>query len=132
MCCSAHRWGLLAARTAIAVIFINSGIHKILGWQMTAGYMAAKGMPFVPFFLVMSIILELGGSLLLITGLCPRVGAMMLLLMLIPTTLIFHNFWAVHGSDRQMQMGHFLSNLAIIGGLGVAAQTDSGRGRDGT
>ena len=116
---SLHRWGLVIARIAIAVIFINSGIGKILHWQMTAGYMASKGMPLVPFFFLMSIILELGGSLLLVTGLCPRIGAIMLLLMLIPTTLIFHNFWA-----DPTQLTNFLKNLAVIGGLGVVALTD--------
>jgi len=39
------------------------------------------------------------------------------MLYLIPTTLIFHNFWAFHGVEHQNQMMHFLKNVAIMGGL---------------
>ena len=42
---------------------------------------------------------------------------MALFLFLIPTTLLFHNFWAYSGADQANQMQHFLKNLAIMGGL---------------
>ena len=34
---------------------------------------------------------------------------------LIPTTFIFHNFWAQTGHEHINQMTHFLKNMAIMG-----------------
>ena len=46
-----------------------------------------------------------------------RLAGAGLILFLIPTTLIFHNFWAQSGMEAQNQMAHFLKNIAIMGGL---------------
>jgi putative oxidoreductase len=99
------------------MIFLVSGMGKIGGWEQTASYMASKGMPMIPFFLVASIIFEIAGGLSVLLGLKARVGALALIVFLVPTTLIFHNFWALSGMDRQMQMIMFMKNLAIMGGL---------------
>ncbi len=104
-------------RLLVSVVFLISGATKILGWSGTAAYMAAKGMPLVPLFLAGAIVVELGGGLAVLLGLRARLGAFALFLYLIPTTLIFHNFWAATGPARQMEFIHFLTNLAIMGGL---------------
>lgn len=113
------RYTYIVSRTALGLIFLSSGISKITGWHATAGYMASKGMFAVPFFLAAAIVLELGGALLLISGFRPKLGALMLVVMLLPTTLIMHNFWAATGQEHQMQMIQFMKNLSILGGLGV-------------
>jgi hypothetical protein len=48
----------------------------------------------------------------------------LLFLYLIPTTLIFHNFWAFTGIAMQTQLVNFLKNLSIMGGLLLAAAYD--------
>ena len=39
------------------------------------------------------------------------------LLFMIPTTLLFHNFWAFEGAQQTAQRIHFMKNLAIMGGI---------------
>jgi putative oxidoreductase len=109
------------ARLLMSAIFILSGIGKLTGWSEMAGYMAAKGMPAVPLLLGAATFLEIFGGLSLLLGWKPRLGAALLFLFLIPTTLIFHNFWALAGAERMDQMTHFLKNLAILGGLLMVA-----------
>ncbi|MBN2717714.1 MAG: DoxX family protein, partial [Deltaproteobacteria bacterium] len=46
-----------------------------------------------------------------------RWGVLALLIFLVPTTLIFHAFWAVPPEMQQMQMINFMKNLAIGGAL---------------
>jgi hypothetical protein len=41
--------------------------------------------------------------------------------------MIFHNFWAYQGQQQQEQLGHFLSNLAIMGGLAAIASASRAR-----
>ena len=104
-------------RVFLSAIFIMAGVEKIMDPAGTSAYMASQGMPMVPFFLAMTIIFELGGGLSLLTGFKTRWGALALIVFLIPTTLIFHNFWEVSPDQKQLQMIMFLKNLAIIGGL---------------
>lgn len=106
-----------AGRILLGLIFVVSGLGKIPGWNETAQYMASKGMPLVPLFLVGAIVVEIVGGLSLWLGYKARWGALLLIVFLIPATLIFHNFWTLEGMDRQVQMIMFLKNLAIMGGL---------------
>jgi putative oxidoreductase len=113
---------VLTGRVLLALIFISSGLSKIPGWDSTVQYMEAHGMPFVPLFLFPAIFIEVIGGLSILTGFKTRIGALALLIYLVPVTLIFHAFWAEQGMDRQIQMVNFMKNLAIMGGLfGIAA-----------
>lgn len=112
-----NRFSAPLGRFFLSFIFIVSGIDKIFNFSGTAGYMESKGMPLVPLFLIAAIVLELAGGLSVLLGFKARIGALLLILFLVPTTLIFHNFWALEGTERQMQMIHFMKNLAILGGL---------------
>src|SRR5207249_12192011 len=109
----------LLGRILLSVIFIMSGFGKITGWSTTAGYMASKGMPLVPFFLAGGILVELAAGLSVLLGFRARFGAAALFLYLIATSLIFHNFWAYSGMEQQMQMINFMKNVATLGGLAM-------------
>jgi len=113
----AAQYAPLVGRLALSAIFLLSAAGKITSWDGTAGYMASKGMPLVPFFLASAIVVELLGGLSVLLGYKARWGALALVGFLIPVSLIFHNFWAFDGMQRQMEMIGFLKNVAIAGGL---------------
>jgi putative oxidoreductase len=79
--------------------------------------MAAHGMTAIPLLLTGAILVEILVGAALLLGFQTRVSAGLLFVYLIPTTLVFHNFWMLSGAEQQMQMVHFLKNLAIMGGL---------------
>ena len=112
-----NRFGPLIGRSLLGLPFLISGIGKIMNYSGTAGYMASKGMFMVGLLLPLTILLEIGSGLMLILGWRARWAAFVLFLFLIPTTLIFHNFWAAPAAQVQNQMNHFLKNLAIMGGM---------------
>jgi len=118
------RWGLVLGRFLISVIFILSGAGKLMQFAGTATMMAGKGIPLANVALVLSILVEIGGGLALLTGFKVRYVAPIMALWLVPVTLVFHNFWAYQGADQQMQMANFLKNVAIMGGLLIAAYAD--------
>jgi hypothetical protein len=60
-------------------------------------------------------------------GIEARIGALVLLLFLIPVTVIYHPFWKRSGADVVVEADHFLSNLAIMDGLLVIVALGSGR-----
>jgi putative oxidoreductase len=112
-------WAPLAGRILLCTIFVLSGVMKFADWQGTAAYMASKNMPLIPVLLPLAAIVEIAGGISLLLGFRARFAALMLFLYLIPTTFIFHNFWAQAGYEHMNQMHHFLKNLAIMGGLAL-------------
>lgn len=112
-----NRLAPLAGRIFLTLIFVSSGVGKIFQWDGTAAYMVAQGMPLVPYFLFGAIVLELAGGLSVMLGFKARLGAVALLVFLLPATFIFHAFWALPEAEQQIQMIMFMKNLAIMGGL---------------
>ncbi|HTL25979.1 MAG TPA: DoxX family protein [Burkholderiales bacterium] len=104
-------------RIFLALIFVVSGVGKIAGYAGTASYMASRGLPMVEVLLPLTIAVELGGGLMLALGWKTRWAAAALFLFLVPTTLIFHQFWGIDPKLVQMQKIHFLKNVAIMGGM---------------
>jgi putative oxidoreductase len=114
--------GSLIGRILLVLIFLHAGIGKIEGFGGTAQYMAKYGMPYTSLFLFGAIIFELAGSIFAILGYYARFGALLLLVFLIPTTIIFHtNF------DDPNQTIHFMKNVSMFGGLLVLLAVGAGR-----
>lgn len=118
--------GFLAGRLLLSLIFLLSGAMKIFNWSKTAQHMTEQGMPAADVLLFLAIVLELGGGLSILLGCKARLGALALVVFLIPATLIFHDFWTFEGEAVQMQMQHFMKNLAILGGLLTLAAAGPG------
>ena len=112
----------LAGRILLVLIFLNSGIDKIENFEGTAKFMAQYGMFYTSFFLFGAIVLELAGSIFVILGYYTRFGALLLIIFLIPTTIIFHtNF------DDPTQIIHLMKNVSMFGGCLVLLGMGAGR-----
>jgi putative oxidoreductase len=121
-----ENFGPLLGRILIALIFLLSGFGKITGFAGTAGYMASKGVPMVDVLLAITIVIELGGALMIIAGFKARLAALALFLWMIPVTFIFHNFWAVPADQAMIQQIMFMKNLSIMGAMLYIAAFGSG------
>jgi putative oxidoreductase len=111
------RLSTLLGRIGIALIFLVSGAELAADFAGTAAALTSKGIPAASVMLLGALAFELGGSVLVLLGFRARLGALLLLLFLLPTTLLFHNFWASTGAEGKSQMMQFLKNLGIMGGL---------------
>jgi putative oxidoreductase len=120
------RYTNLVARILLGIVFLASGSMKIAAWSAVVGMAAAKGLPFPALSISLAAAIEIAGAVMLFLGYRARFAAIALFVFLIPTTLLFHNFWAAHGVEQQMQMVNFLKNLAIMGGLLLVAGQGSG------
>jgi putative oxidoreductase len=108
-------------------IFATSGIAKIFDWSGNIAYMSTRHLPFIPFLLAAALVIEVGGSLCLITGFYARWAAAVMFVYLLLVTVLFHNYWALSGMSAGMQETHFRKNLAIMGGLLMLAACGPGR-----
>lgn len=108
---------LLAGRILMGAIFLNAGVRKLLGFAGTVGYFTRLGFPAPELFAVLAIVIEVGGSILLIIGWKTRWVAWLLALFVLIAALAAHRFWEFDAAQYANQMNHFMKNLAIIGGL---------------
>ncbi|MEY4353683.1 MAG: hypothetical protein RLZZ609_1924 [Cyanobacteriota bacterium] len=104
------------ARVLLCLVFIHAVIGKLTGFDRVAGAIASKGLPLAPLLMVAAMLLMAAGSALVISGWKARLGVVLLLLFLIPTTLIFHG--DVGSAQERIQL---FKNLAIMGGLLIVA-----------
>lgn len=114
-------------RLLITYIYATSGIAKVTAWQANVEYMNSRHLPLIPVMLAIAALIELGGSLCLITGFQARAAAFVMFLYTAALTVIFHNYWAFSGALRGSQETHFRKNLAIMGGLLILAYAGPGR-----
>jgi len=107
----------VVGRSLLAAIFLSAGMTKLRDAENTRRYMKSKNLPMVALLRPLAAGLELSASLSLVLGYKPRLGAAAAIAYLIPTTLIFHDFWNLPGREREIERANFMKNLAIIGGL---------------
>jgi len=125
------------ARILISLIFLFAGAGKLMNWEgvvdalsltFSNWYMHLEGgvisnefheflIGSVTIIMGIAIFLEIVGGLLLLIGYKVRLGALFLLIFLVPVTLIFHAFWFEIGPDQHTDLVNFLKNLSIIGAL---------------
>jgi uncharacterized membrane protein YphA (DoxX/SURF4 family) len=107
----------LAARICLSLIFLYGGIKNLTGFSAVEQMIAQKGLPLPSLMLLGNIVFQLLGAISLLLGYKVRWGAILLIVFLIPTTLVFHNFWAVPPERANMETIAFLKNLGLIGGV---------------
>jgi putative oxidoreductase len=125
----------LVGRILLALIFVLSGLNKVMNMSGTAGYMMQAGISarLVYPALYLSIAVELGCGLLVMAGLQARLAAVIIFLWLIPVTLLFHVAGYYHAVQQHQAMAAltqqimYLKNLAMMGGLLILAAMGPGR-----
>jgi putative oxidoreductase len=112
---------VLVGRILLGLIFILSGFGKIAGFDGTVGYIASAHLPLPTLVAALTILIELGGGLALVTGLFTRQTAVLLAIFTVLAAVIFHAFWRAPAAQQMMQQINFLKNLSIAGGMLVLA-----------
>ena len=117
----------LLGRVLLAAIFIISGWGKITGFSETVDSIADKGLPVPQLLAAISILIELGTGLALVSGWKTRYAALAMVVFLVVITPIFHGFWNVPADQAMMQQINFMKNLSILGGMLVLFAWGPGR-----
>lgn len=118
---------ILIARFALAVLFLWSGVMKLLGYSGFVGYLQAKGVPFVQIGAPIATAIEVLGGVLLVVGFLTRPLALLMAAYTIVTAVLGHDFWNVTDPTIQHDMViHFWKNVGIAGGFLLLFVTGAG------
>jgi putative oxidoreductase len=105
----------LPGRILFAAIFVLSSFGNF--HARTIAYAAQNGVPAAHLLVPLAGLLALAGGLLVTFGYATRLGALFLILFLVPVTLTMHRFWAApDAATQQMQLINFLKNVSMLGG----------------
>jgi putative oxidoreductase len=102
----------LAARICLCLIFFKAGISHITGFRGLVETINSQGLPLASLLAAGTVFFQLLGSVSLLLGYKTNIGAILLIIFLIPATLLFHNPLA-----DPSQINDFLKNIGLIGGL---------------
>jgi putative oxidoreductase len=109
-------------RLFLSILFLSSGLSKLGSAAGTMAYIASAGLPLPGMAYALTVVVEIGGGLLLLVGFQARLAAAVLAFFTLAAAIFFHRDFA-----DQNQMIHFLKNVAITGGLLQVAAWGAGR-----
>lgn len=119
-------WGpvVLLGRICFAIVFILGTQGHFTGQDVA--YAVQAGVPLAKIMVPLSGVIAVVGGLSILFGYKAKLGGWLIVLFLVPVTLMMHNFWAVTGPMRAMQLTNFYKNLSILGGAFLISQFGAG------
>ena len=107
---------ILISRFLFSLIFLMSGIGHFTQAETMAEYSKSKKVPAPGLAVFVTGIMLLLGGLSILLGAFVNIGAILLIIFLIPTAFIMHNFWTVKDPMmRQNDQVNFMKDLALAG-----------------
>ena len=112
---------LIAGRVLLGGVFVVAGAHHFFILPGVTAVMKARGVPAPLMVLIAGSVFQISAGLLLALGVYATWAALGLVLFTVIASVMLLNFWDLHGPAREAAWNGFQANVAIIGGLLIAA-----------
>jgi putative oxidoreductase len=113
---------LIVGRCLLGGLFVAGGIKHFFIMDSVLDMMKARGVPHPKLVLLAGSIFQLICGLLFILGISITLAAAGLIVFTVAASVMLLNFWDLEpGPAREGLMDAFLTNIALIGGLLIAA-----------
>jgi putative oxidoreductase len=107
---------VLVGRVVFAVLFLGSGYGHLAQRKVMAGYAAGKGVPLAGLAVPLTGVQLIVGALMVALGVWPDLGALLLVVFLVPTAIVMHGFWReTEPMAKQLEQTMFLKDLSLAG-----------------
>ncbi|TCT05696.1 DoxX family protein [Aquabacter spiritensis] len=117
---------LALGRILLGGLFVYGGVRHFFILPAVSSALAARGVPGPRLVLIVGSVFELVAGALLAAGVFVRPAALGLVLFTAAACVLLLNFWDMKpGPERETAKNFVQSNMAIIGGLLIAAATAS-------
>jgi uncharacterized membrane protein YphA (DoxX/SURF4 family) len=118
------------ALLGLCAAYIQGGLDKLLDFNAAIAEAQHFGLPFATASACATIVTELLGSALILTGVYRWLGALWLAGFTLIATFVANRFWELQLPQRFMVENSFFEHLGLVGGFLLVAWLDL-RGRDG-
>ena len=112
---------LTIGRAVLGGYFLYNGIKHFREMDSYSGYAESQGVPMARAAVGVTGALLLVGGASLLSGVKPKLGALMLQTFLLGVSPTMHRFWKAEGQERQSEQINFTKNLALAGASLIAA-----------
>lgn len=112
------------AQLALCAAYLQGGLQKLLDFGGAVAETQAFGLPVAPLVTVATIVVELGGSALVLTGYYRWCGALALAKFTLVAAFVANRFWEVSPPERLMIENAFFEHLGLVGGFVIVALHD--------
>ncbi|QIO60083.1 DoxX family protein [Rhizobium leguminosarum] len=110
---------LALGRLLLGGLYVAGGIHHFFVIVPLTEAIETRGVPFAKWVLVLGSIFQI--VVLLMLGLFVAAAAFGLIIFTLAATVMLLNFWDMQGTARDSAINTWKTNMAIIGGLLIAA-----------
>lgn len=111
----------ILGRLLLGGLFVIGGVRHFFILPAIAQVMAARGVPAPRLVLIAGSAFQIAAGLLLILGMFVLLASAGLAIFTVIASAMLLNFWDMEGAARDAAKNNWLSNIAIIGGLLIAA-----------
>ena len=115
------RWTWLIARIALTGAYLLGGVTKLANFPAAVAEQEHFGLHPGWLWAAMSIVVEIGGPVLVISGRWVWLGAGALGALTAAATFVANDFWNLHGQARFIATNSFFEHLGLIAGFVLAA-----------
>jgi putative oxidoreductase len=101
---------VLIGRILFVFLFLYSSLGHLTATDQLAGYAASKGVPASRPGLLLLV-----GGIFVLFGIWADLGALLLVIFLLPTAYLMHGFWRESGEARLNEQVQFNKDLSLAG-----------------
>jgi XapX domain-containing protein len=112
------------ALLGLCAAYLQGGLQKLLDFGGAVAEAQHFGLPAAPLVAAATIVAELGGSFLVLSGLYRWVGALGLAGFTLVATFVANRFWELGPAQRFMVENAFFEHLGLVGGFLLVAILD--------
>lgn len=112
------------ALLGLCAAYLQGGLTKLLDFGGAVAEAQHFGLPFAPVIAGATIVTELAGSALILSGVYRWVGAIGLAGFTLIATFVANRFWEIPQPDRFMVENAFFEHLGLVGGFLLVAWYD--------
>ena len=123
-------WLWTISRIALVSAFLIGGVQKLIDFPGAVAEQAHFGLQPAWLWAAAAIVVELGGSALVIVGRWVWLGAGSLGVLTAVAMLVANDFWAKTGHDRFLATNAFFEHLGLIAGFVLVALVSADHKRE--
>ncbi len=121
ICSVPVRW---LALLALCAAYLQGGLNKAFDFAGAYAEMQHFGLPYAAMLAAITIVVEIGASLLILSGIYRWAGALVLAGFTLFATLVANRFWEMVPPERFMAANSFFEHIGLIGGFILVAWHD--------
>ena len=106
----------LIGRTLFVIYFVLMGSSHLFNFREHAALLGRKGVPLPAAATILTVVMMVGGSVLVLFNWHKWIGAAMLFGIIFPAPFFLHHFWnETESYSRLSEFAHFIKDISLAG-----------------